>query len=62
MAGMTSPTGRCHTFDEAADGYVRGEGCGAVVLKRMDEAALDQTRFHAVVQALVWRRTVPVPA
>ena len=49
VAGMTSPTGRCHTFDEAADGYVRGEGCGAVVLKRMDEAALDRDRIHAVV-------------
>ena len=49
VAGMTSPTGRCHTFDEAADGYVRGEGCGAVVLKRMDEAAFDCDKIHAVV-------------
>ena len=29
VAGMTSPLGRCHTFDGRADGYCRGEGCGA---------------------------------
>ena len=29
IAGMTSPLGRCHTFDGRADGYCRGEGCGA---------------------------------
>ncbi|RYG95000.1 KR domain-containing protein, partial [archaeon] len=33
-AGMLSPDGQCHTFDESANGYCRAEGCGAVVLKR----------------------------
>ena len=51
-AGMTSSAGRCHTFDEGADGYCRGEGCGAVVLKRMGDAASDQDRIHAVVRGI----------
>ncbi|MFJ6631349.1 SDR family NAD(P)-dependent oxidoreductase [Streptomyces sp. NPDC091376] len=48
--GMLSPTNRCHTFDVAADGFVRGEGCGVVVLKRLVDAQRDRDRVLAVVR------------
>ncbi len=49
-AGMLAKDGRCKTFDAAADGYVRGEGCGAVVLKRLSDALRDGDRVHALVR------------
>ena len=50
QAGALSTTGRCHAFDTAADGFVRGEGCGVVVLKRLSDALRDGNRVLAVVR------------
>src|SRR5262249_20624244 len=49
-AHMMAPDGRCKTFDAAADGYVRGEGCGVVVLKRLSEAVRDGDRVLALIR------------
>jgi acyl transferase domain-containing protein/acyl carrier protein len=48
---MMAPDGRCKTFDAAADGYVRGEGCGVVVLKRLSEAEANNDSILAVIRA-----------
>jgi iturin family lipopeptide synthetase A len=47
--GFMAPDGRCKTFDARADGYVRGEGAGVVVLKRLSEARAHDDRLYAVV-------------
>jgi len=49
-ARMLAADGRCKTFDAAADGYVRGEGCGVVVLKRLSDALRDGDPVYGVIR------------
>ena len=49
-AKMLSPDGRCKTFDASANGYVRGEGCGIIVLKRLSDAVANQDNILAVIR------------
>jgi acyl transferase domain-containing protein/acyl-CoA synthetase (AMP-forming)/AMP-acid ligase II/acyl carrier protein/SAM-dependent methyltransferase len=50
QARMMASDGRCKTFDSRADGYVRGEGCGVVVLKRQADAVRDGDTILALIQ------------
>jgi microcystin synthetase protein McyD len=49
-AHMLAADGRCKTFDAAADGFVRGEGCGVLVLKRLSDALATGDRILALVR------------
>ncbi|MBF6169901.1 type I polyketide synthase [Nocardia blacklockiae] len=48
--GALATDGRCKTFDSAADGYGRGEGCGVLVLKRLSDAERDGDRIWALIR------------
>jgi acyl transferase domain-containing protein/acyl carrier protein len=49
-AGMLSPDGKCKTFDQSADGYVRAEGAGALLLKPLRRALADGDHVYAVIK------------
>ena len=49
-ARLLSPDGHCKTFDDAADGYVRAEGCAMIALKRLTDARRDGDRVLAVIR------------
>lgn len=50
-ANMLSPTGTCYAFDHRANGFVPGEGCGVVILKKLNKAIEDQDHIYAVIKS-----------
>ncbi|TYT71214.1 type I polyketide synthase [Microcystis aeruginosa] len=50
QARMMAPDSRCKTFDASANGYVRSEGCGVIILKRLEDAIQNGDRILAVIE------------
>lgn len=50
LSGMLAGDGRCKSFDDRADGYIRGEGVGAVFLKTLNQAQIDGDNIRAVIK------------
>jgi acyl transferase domain-containing protein len=49
--GFLSPDSRCYSFDDRANGYARGEGCGVVVIKRVSDAIRDGDTIRAIIRS-----------
>lgn len=50
MKGASSLSGKCHTFDVKADGYIKAEGVNAIIIKRLDDAIRDGDPIRAVIR------------
>jgi 8-amino-7-oxononanoate synthase len=50
--GAISASGRCRPFDARADGFVQGDGAGAMILKRLEDAQRDGDRIYAVIHGI----------
>lgn len=50
MKGASSLSGRCHTFDVKADGYIKAEGVNAVILKRLGDAIRDRDPIRSIIR------------
>ena len=51
QATMLTKSGKCHAFDARADGFVRAEGAGLILVKRLSDALADGDRIHAAILA-----------
>src|SRR5690606_28215249 len=60
--GMLAPDGHCKTFDAAADGFVRSEGCGVVLIQRLSDALADGDRIWALVRGWAVNQAGPTSA
>ena len=56
-AGVLSPTGTCHTFDDAADGYGRADGLGALYLKKLSKAIADGDPIRSIIRGTAVNRS-----